>query len=96
MSFTKNNIVSVRLDDKTVKMIDEIYSNYLIGSTYSNRSSTNKSFIIEKAIELLYTLDFTDKYTYLNTFGSCINDNYLNCNCTINKNILIEKKSKKM
>lgn len=96
MNYKKNNIVSVRLDDKTIKMIDEIYSNYLIGSTYSNRSITNKSFVIEKAIELLYTLDFTDKYTYLNTFGMCLNDNYLNCKCTIKKNIIIENKSKKM
>lgn len=75
--YNQNKIVtvSVRINENTLDKIKSIYKDWVIGSGGSFfNNNCNKSFVIEKAIDVLYLLDLSDKDTFFNVFGHLIND----------------------
>lgn len=80
----KDFYVSIRVDAETLELIDNIYSNYIIGSAYY-KTNTNKSFVIVTALNFLSRFDFNDEKTYMEIFGRRIGEKYKKCINLVNK-----------
>lgn len=92
MNNTKEYTISLRVDESFINKLKKINLDYNIGSCCSSFSSSiNKSYIIEKAVNLLYLLDLSDKNTFLEVFGFCYGDNYKRC-CNTKQEYIIKKK----
>lgn len=93
-SKNKNYTISIRVNQDFIDKLYAIYKDYLIGATYvdfSLESDVNKSFIIEKAVNVLYKLDLSHKETFMEVFGLILGDKYLSC-CNTKQDFTLESR----
>ena len=66
----KNHVISVKVNDETLRKIEELCRMKGNGTGLTCYSILNKSDIIQRGIDLLYKLDLSDNYTFMLVFGS--------------------------
>ena len=66
----KNHVISVKVNDETLRKIEELCRMKVNGTGLTHNSILNKSDIIQRGIDLLYRLDLSDNYTFMRVFGS--------------------------
>lgn len=87
----KKYTISLRVDEVFLNKLDLINQDLKIGSYCSPfDKSINKSYLIEKAIDLLFKLDLSDRNTFMNVFGFTYFDNYEAC-CNTKKEFILKK-----
>ena len=92
MNEIKKHIISLRVNDDILNKLELINDDLKIGSYCSSfDKSINKSYLIEKAINLLYNLDLSDKNTFMEVFGFICENNYERC-CNTRKKFVLKKK----
>jgi len=66
----KNHVISVKVNDETLRKIEELCRMKCNGTGLIRNSILNKSDIIQRGIDLIYKLDLSDNYTFMRVFGS--------------------------
>ena len=92
MNNLKKYTISLRVDESFLNILKKINQDLKIGGYCSSfDTSINKSYLIEKAINLLYCLDLSDQNTFMQVFGYTCGDNYKRC-CNTKQEFIIKKK----